>query len=236
MNTTQMKLLGVWSGVAFCALWGGGLLLTGWIPPMPPNLEAEAVATLVQNRSLQILLGVAFMTCFAVLYLPWTITLSEIIRPIEAPGHFLAQTQLLSGLMAQVTFFIPPYLFAAAAYRPFRNPEVTQALLDVGWLMFITGIGPFILQYTALAIAIFADKREVPAFPRWVGYLQVWISVSFICALIPFFLKSGPFSWNGMFVWWVPASIFAIWFVGMIIFARKAVLRDSCSEFGKSLS
>jgi len=224
--TTRTRMLCVWSGVAFFLLWGAGLILIGGIPPMAPSLDAPTVAELYQTNQLQILLGVAIMTATAALYLPWTVLLSEIISKIEGPNsRILSWTQLVAGVMSQMTYFLPPYFWGAAAYRPLRDPEITQALVDAGWLIFITGIGPFILQYAALAIAIFSDKRETPAFPRWIGFLQIWLSISFVPAIMPFFLKKGPFAWNGIFCWWIPLTIFVVWFVAMIVLARKAVLR-----------
>ena len=71
--------------------------------------------------------------------------------------------------MAAMTFFLPGMIWAAAAFRPERNPEITQALVDLGWLLFITPIAPFIVQYVTLAIAIFADNvrgARVPAVGR----------------------------------------------------------------------
>lgn len=225
MNT-KMRMLSVWSGVAFFVLWGTGLALTGWIVPLTPSFDAQTVANIVQENQTRILLGAAFMTVFSSLYLPWTVVLSSFIKPIEAPSSILSKTQIVGGVMAQMTYFLPPFMWAVAAYRPLRNPEITQAFIDAGWLIFITGIGPFILQYAALGIAIFSDKRATPAFPRWAGYLQVWISISFVPAIMPFFMKTGPFAWNGIFVWWIPLTLFVVWFVAMIVLARKAVLRD----------
>ena len=226
--TQRLQMLGWWSGVLFFVFWGTGLaLLARWIPPMPAWYDAPTVAQIFQTRSVSILAGVALMTVSAVLYLPWTVLLSELIKPIEAPSRMLSQSQILGGVMAQITYFLPPYFWGAAAYRPDRNPETTQALVDTGWLIFITGIGPFILQYAALAIAIFSDKRATPAFPRWAGYLQIWISLSFIPAVMPFFMKTGPFAWDGLFVWWIPLTLFLAWYIAMLVLARKAVLRGS---------
>lgn len=222
----RLKMACVWSAVAFLVVWGSGLGLgAGWIPPYSAALDAAQVAAMFQAENTRILLGMVAMTFGAAFYLPWTALLSDLIRPVEGDTRVLSRTQLVAGVMAQVTFFIPPYFFAAAAYRPLRDPEITQALADTGWLIFITGIGPFILQYTCVAIAIFADKRPNPPFARWIGYLQVWLSLSFVPAVVPFFVKTGPFSWNGLFVWWIPLSLFTVWFFSMIVWARRAVLR-----------
>jgi hypothetical protein len=170
------------------------------------------------------------MSVGTVFYLPWTMVLAGLIKEIEGRSFFLSGTQLAAGVMSAMTFFLPAFLWTAAAFRPERNPEITQALVDLGWLLFITPIAPFILQYVVLAVAIFADKRAKPAFPRWAAYLQVFVSVSFVPALLAFFMKTGPFAWNGLLVWWFPFATFTGWFFTMIVLARKAVLDSAVVE------
>lgn len=223
----KLRMLGVWSAAAFFVFWLiGFVFFAQWIPPLPPSASAQEVADIFRTRSVSILLGMVFMSMGGAFYLPWTMTLSLLIKEIEGKSWFLSGTQLAAGVLSCTTLFIPAFIWAAAAFRPERNPEITQALVDLGWLYFITPIGPFILQYVILAVAIFMDKRPVPAFPRWIAYLQLWVSVSFLPGLVAFFMKTGPFAWNGLFVWWIPFTTFTAWFVVMIVFARKAVLRQ----------
>lgn len=226
MNS-KLQMLGIWSAAAFFLLWLVGFaLFAQWIPPLPPSTDAQGVASIFQANSVPIRIGMVFMSMGAVLYLPWTMVLSNLIKEIEGKSFFLSGTQLAAGVLSALTFFLPAFFWAAAAFRSERNPEITQALVDLGWLLFITPIGPFLLQYIIVAIAIFMDKRPLPAFPRWVAYAQIWVSISFLPGLIAFFMKTGPFAWNGLFVWWIPLSTFTAWFVMMIVLTRKAVLRN----------
>lgn len=227
----SIRMLGVWSAVIFFVLWAIGYgVMAQWIPPMPPSAGAQDVADMFREDSVRIRIGMIFMILGATFYLPWTMLLSDIIKQIEGQSFFLSGTQLVAGVMSQVTFFVPAYMWAAAAFRPERNPEITQAMVDQGWIIFITGIGPFILQYAILAFAIFLDKRPVRAFPRWVAYLQIWVAISFVPALLAFFMKTGPFAWNGVFVWWIPLSLFTLWFITMIVFTRKCVISNICNN------
>lgn len=224
----SIRMLGVWSGIAFFAFWLVGYgVLAQWIPPLPPSASAEQVASLYRERHVPILIGMALMIVGSAFYLPWTMLLSDLVKEIEGQSFFLSGTQLAAGVASMMTFFIPSYNWAVAAFRPERMPEMTQLLVDQGWLMFITGIPPFIMQYAILGIATFTDRREVPIFPRWSGYLQVWVSLSFLPAYLAFFFKTGPFAWNGLFVWWIPLILFTVWFGVMIGLCRKAVLRRS---------
>lgn len=222
---TNSRLLGVWSATAFFVLWAiGYMALARWVPPMSPALTAHQVAELFRERSVPIRVGMVLMSLGAVFYLPWTVTLSSLIKEIEGKSFFWSATQLAAGIVSTLTFFLPAFVWAAAAFRAERNPEITQALSDLGWLLFITPIAPFMMQYIILGIVIRSDKRSQPAFPRWAAYLQFWVSLSFVPAVIAFFAKTGPFAWNGVLVWWIPLSMFTGWFVFMIILARKAVL------------
>jgi hypothetical protein len=223
--TVNSRLIGVWSAVAFFVLWAiGYMAFAQWVPPISPSLTAPQVAQLFQERSVPIRVGMVLMSLGAIFYLPWTVTLSSLIKETEGKSSFWAATQLAAGVVSMLTFFLPAFVWATAAFRPGRNPEITQALSDLGWLLFITGIAPFMMQYLILGFAILSDRRPRPAFPRWAAYLQFWVSLSFVPAVIAFFAKNGPFAWNGLLVWWIPLTTFTGWFVLMIILARRAVL------------
>jgi hypothetical protein len=224
------RIWGVWSAAAFFALWFVGFVLFAqWLPPIAPSETAEQVTALFAQRSTPILVGMVFMIVGSVFYLPWTAVLADLIKDIQGRSAFLYGTQLGAGVMSAMTFFLPAMIWATVAFRP-RPPALTQALVDLGWLMFITPIAPFIMQYLTLAIAIFADRRPRPAFPRWVAYLQVWISLTFLPALAAYFLKSGPLAWNGLFVWWIPFVVFTAWFAIMIVQTVRAVRLDEPAE------
>jgi hypothetical protein len=224
----KLRILGVWSAAAFFFLWlVGFVFFAQWIPPIPPSDNATEVAELFSERSVPIRVGMVLMSFGAVFYLPWSMILADLLKEIEGKSRFLSGTMLAAGVLCCVTFFLPAFLWATAAFRPERNPEITQALVDLGWLFFITPIAPFILQYTILAIATFSDTRSDPIYPRWSGYLQLWVSLSFVPGVLAIFLKTGPFAWNGLLVWWVPFATFTAWFVIMIVLTRKVVLRNA---------
>jgi len=227
----RTKILGVWSAAAFFIFWVVGFVVFAqWVPPLPPSWSAAHVAQLFRARSVPIRVGMVLMSFGAVFYLPWTVVLSTLIKQIEGRSFFWSATQLAAGILSAITFFLPAFVWAAAAFRPERNPEITQALVDLGWLLFITPIAPFIAQYVILAVAIFSDRRPQPAFPRWAAYLQLWVSVSFLPGLVAFFMKTGPFAWNGLLVWWIPLTMFTGWFVVMIVLTRRAVLAETGSR------
>ena len=83
------------------------------------------------------------------------------------------------------------------------------------------------MQNIAIGAAIVGDKSANPIFPRWVGFFNFWVAILFIPgALIPFF-KSGPFAWNGLFSFWIPATVFGVWFIVMLTMLLKAIDRQA---------
>ena len=67
-------------------------------------------------------------------------------------------------------------------------------------------------------------------FPRWLGYLNVWAPIVFTPAVMLPFFKHGPFSWNGIFVLWIPATVFCIQFIANVVFLLRAVKRPEASS------
>jgi hypothetical protein len=224
----KMQLLGVWSGAAFFLfLLIGWVGFARWFPPLRPSADASQIADIFRADAVRIRIGMIFLMFGSGFYLPWTVLLSILIKQIEKPSIFLSWTQLIAGVMSALTIFIPSYLWVVAAFRPERNPEITQIIADIAWLMFVTGVVPFLLQLLTLAAAIFMDKRQSPAFPRWMAYFLVWVSISFLPTPLAFFMKTGPFAWNGLLSWWVPLTLFFIWLSVVIPLARQAVLRGA---------
>jgi hypothetical protein len=114
----------------------------------------------------------------------------------------------------------------AAAFQPERDPEITQALHAAGWLPLVALIFPAVVQNTAIAVATFTDTREQPVFPRWVGYFNIWVALLFLPSGLVLFFKTGPFAWNGIFTFWLAATVFTIWLVTMFVMLRRAIAQQ----------
>src|SRR5262249_20233294 len=100
-----------------------------------------------------------------------------------------------------------------ASYRPERNPEITQALNDLGWLPFIMNWPPALIQCLAIGFAIFGAKHEV--WPRWLGYFNVWCAFIFCAGGLAVLFENGVFAWNGLLACWMAAVFFGVWFIVM---------------------
>jgi hypothetical protein len=126
-------------------------------------------------------------------------------------------------------------LWGVASFRPDRAPEVTQALNDLAWFLFAMPAGPLGLQILATAIVPLAHSGPDAPFPRWFGYLSLWMFSFTIPGFLVIFFKTGPLAWNGLLGIYLPAVGVAIW-VGTLItlllraIAHQATAQDSCDQ------
>jgi hypothetical protein len=98
-------------------------------------------------------------------------------------------------------------------------------LFDVDWLTIDLAFGVTILQYVALGVVASRDPRDKPLFPRWLAWLGIWIALEFVVELIMPYFRSGPFSWSGLFAYWIPFFGPFTWIVLITVFMIKAANR-----------
>jgi hypothetical protein len=226
---TRSQVLSAWCGilcpiVMFIGLWP----MAGFFPPHMPAASAIDIAAIYQRDATGIRLGTIFILIAGALYAPFTAAIAAQMRRVETRATpVLTYTQLAVGAASTLLFIIPALIWTAAAFRPERNPEITQALNDIGWFFFIM---PFILGFTqnlALGFVIISDKSPRPVFPRWVGFFNFWIALLFVPGCLVTFFKTGPFAWNGLIAFWVPACIFGPWFFVVSAYVIKAANRQA---------
>jgi phage shock protein PspC (stress-responsive transcriptional regulator) len=203
----------------FVGLWPAA----GFFPPHLPSASAEEIAAIYQRDAVGIRLGMIIIMIAGALYMPFTAAITAQMRRIEhRVSPVLTYTQLGAGIATILLFLTPALIWTAAAYRPERSPDVTQALNDLGWFFFVM---PFVLAFVqnlALGFTIINDKRPRPVFPRWVGFFNFWIALLFVPGCMVTFFKTGPFAWNGLIAFWVPACVFGPWFFVVSIYVMKA--------------
>ena len=228
MNT-RSQILCAWCGILcpaamFIGLWPAA----GFFPPHLPTATAVEIATIYQNNTNGIRLGAIFIMIAGALYLPFTAAITAQMRRIEnRTTPVLTYTQFAAGAASSLLFVIPALIWTAAAFRPERNPEITQVLNDIGWFFFVM---PFVLGFTqnlALGFAIISDINKTPVFPRWLGYFNFWVALLFVPGCLVTFFKAGPFAWNGLLAFWVPAAVFGPWFVLVSLYVMKAARQQA---------
>jgi hypothetical protein len=167
------------------------------------------------------------MLISSMFYASYTALISAQMQRIPNVHQTVINTQLAAGAFACLTFLVPAMLFAVTAFRPERAADSTLLLNDMTWIFLAMPWPPFMVQNFAFAFAILTDTRPAPLFPRWLGYLNVWAPITFTPGVILPFFKSGPFAWNGIFVFWLPAIVFGIQFVANVIWLFKAINSES---------
>jgi hypothetical protein len=203
---------------------------TGVLPPQSPNHSAEQIAAWYQDANTLKLAGFAGAAVGLGLLIPLTIAITLQMFRIEGRSPAMSLLQLVSGTFTWVITIIPMIILCVAAYRPGRDPQITQTLVDLGWIMFFMGLAPFAAQDLAIAIAVLRDRAAAPVFPRWVGYFNLWVAFLFIPAVVIPFFKVGPFSYRGLLAFWIPTLIYGLWAIVMAYMTRRAILAEIAGE------
>jgi len=216
-----------WTGPAMFVLWVvSWVILARFIPPPSPERSAEHVVAALSNRTDELKAGLLITMFASALLVPFCAVISSHIRRIEGyGGGALASTQITSAALLSLEFIIPLMVWQAAIYRigAGADPQIIQALNDMGWLMFVVVIASVEVQLLAIAAAVFSDGRERPVFPRWVGYLNLWVAAGIMPAGFVLFFKHGALAWNGLIGFFVPLTSFAIWMFCMFVVLRRAI-------------
>jgi hypothetical protein len=212
-----------------CALGGPAALvvtLIGWLIagmlPLPegPSRSTDQVVSFFTDEPNRVMLGFVISSIGVVLMVPMLALISLHMLRMEGRLPILTFTQLIAAAVTVCINIFPQLIFALAAFRGDRNPDDIVLLNDVAWLLLFTGITPFIVQNVAIGVAVLSDRMAV--FPRWIGYLNLWVAFAFVPDVLAYFFKTGPFAWNGVFVFWLALTAYGVFLVAMSFATRKA--------------
>lgn len=230
MNTQSQKIcafLGVLTPlIMFC-----GFIAAGFFPPLEPSLDVNSVNAYYMDNKMRVLLGSGIMQLAGGGMIVFTAVIAAQLRRIEhRKTPVLTYIQLGAGFVTAIPFIIGALIWITAAFRPDRPPELVLLMSDLGWILFLGFWFPTPVQNIAIGAVILSDKKQKPNFPRWVGYFCFWESLVFPAAMIMPFFVTGPFAWNGLFPFWLPAIAFGSWFLVMYIFLLKSIKQQETEE------
>ena len=215
-----------WGGVFCAVLFGIGLLVAGFVPPPSPLLTAGEVAAYYRVHSAAIRGGMVLGLCGMAGWVAFVGVISAQMRRMRAGSDLPALLQLGSGSIGVLTVMLPIMIFATAAFRPERDPALTELLNDLGWLIIIPAFPTFIAQFGAIAMGTLMDRSDQPVFPRWTAYFNLWVALLFTPGALAYFFRSGPFAWNGLFDFWLAGGAFFAWLIVMTPLVLKAIDKD----------
>lgn len=232
-NPRVLKFL-AWTGPLFTLMWlTGAGPTTGWIylpPPSAADTAAQTLSDYTQNVFL-IRLGCIIMITSSIFYTSWGMLVSILTRKIEKDYPIFFYIQVISLAACVVVVMLIGYFWGAASWRAGETlPELTQALNDIGWLGVLFTGAPFAAYQIALACAIFLDQSERPVYPRWSAFMNLFVSFFMIEAGLLLFVKTGPFSQNGVFVFYTPMVVFFVWILTFSYLPIKAINAEAAAR------
>lgn len=205
-----MVKLGAWSGLLYLLLFGTGwLVIARFMPPVDPTATATAVADLYASRHVLFVLAAVMMMVSTVILLPLSGVLILLVHRIERGIGMTTLMIAFTVITFMVLNFYTGLSFAAAAFRPARDAGLVQLANDMGFLQFIGGTPMFLGTWILLAYAILVLQRRTGAevFPRWVGYGNLLVAILYLPEVLIYFFHDGPFAWNGLVGFWIPAFL-----------------------------
>jgi hypothetical protein len=223
VSTTNRKILdyAALGGPAAALVTLVGWLIAGLLPlPLSPSLDDSGIAAFFTAEPNRVMAGFVLSSFGVVLAAPMFALISMHMLRAEGRMPILAFTQLIVAAVTVIINLFPQLIFAIAGFRADRDPSEVVLLTDLAWLMLFTGIVPFMIQNIIIGIVALRDTSGV--FPRWIGYMNFLVAFSFIPDPLAFFFKSGPFAWNGVFVFWLALTTYCIFLVSMSFACRRA--------------
>ena len=222
----QVQRWCTWSGIAAVVVFFVGFIVADFIPPPSPSLTLDQVVAHYRDHAGGIRVGMVITMISGMFFLPMVGVISAQLRRIPRISSALTYAQIAAGTAGSLFFFLAPILFLVAVYRPERPAELTYLMNDFAWIMAVLPWPPAFMQCVIIAVAILSDTSPTPIFPRWVSFFNCWVAVGFLPgSLLPFF-KSGPFAWNGIFVFWLAGSVFGLWFIVMTVMLLNAIATE----------
>lgn len=214
-----------WAGAGWVlAFFVGMAPVAQWIPLPSPADSAAEVAAMYRERTDEIRAGLILAFAGMLGYIFFSATLAAQFRRIKGVSVAARYTQV-GALGACIVFILMPIVvWFAALYRPHEtSPELLQRLNDLGWIMFIIAFVPFVAWVWSVGLCILSDESENPLYPRWSGWLSLLLGFLQIPPVVLPAFHDGPFAWDGLMCWWVPATDFFAFYLVMLALTIRAI-------------
>jgi hypothetical protein len=203
----------VWWALALTAIYGLVLgLLLHMIPPPDATMSAVEIARWYSDHAFSIKVGATIASWTSAFMLPlWAVIGIQISRQ-EKGRPIWAVMAVAGGAMMSIFLVLPPLFWGVAAFTPSRSADTTAMMHELGVLTLTTTDQFYIFNWVAVVVICLRPQIAPHSpFPRWFGYFSAWIGMMFEAGAMAFNFRTGPFSWNGLLVFWSPLSLFGVW-------------------------
>lgn len=232
-RTQQIWLWGgIFSIVAFTIGWVG---FAQFLPPLSPSADAADIASEFADRRNPIRIGALIMIVGTMGWVPFAAAVAAQAGKARGSRPVDAWIQVGAAVVGAAVIIIAMMFWVLAAFRPERDPELTQTLSDAGFMFSIMPFAIFVLWNLGLAMAILNDTRPEPAYPRWAAYFSVWCAVLYLPGGALAFFHEGVFALNGLLAFYLPALVFFIWILVMTKLANDAIKRTEVEAVEREL-
>ncbi|MWA05195.1 hypothetical protein F8568_033495 [Actinomadura sp. LD22] len=205
----------------------------GFFPPMSPDMSAAEVGAFYRDDTALIQLSMVGFNLFGILIVPFFVLIMVQMQRMRSESHIYAFSYLTAVVAGATLFALSDIFFAAAAFRPDRGDDLIQLLNDLGWIFFIAPIGMLVAQFVLLALAVYADDRRAPVFPRWVGHYALLTALAMAPSAGAAVFRHGPLAWDGLVSFWLRNGAFAL-FAAVMFFVLRAALRRQAEQEGRA--
>jgi hypothetical protein len=197
---------------------------------MSPAMTAEEVATFYRDHVGEIRASMIIVNLCGVSFIPFFMVIVVQMQRMGNPSRAFAYSYLSAAASGATLFALADLAWLIAAFRPERDPQLTQLLNDLAWIAFITPVGFIIAQNLCLALAIFMDSRRTPVFPRWVGHFNIVAGLLMTPGAFAMMFMHGPFAWNGLLAFWVRIGTYCLYLAVMFFVVSSAINQQASEE------
>ncbi|WP_273735278.1 hypothetical protein [Mycolicibacterium septicum] len=224
----QVQIWCVWSGPVAVLFLTIGIVMLGFLPPPSGTWNAQEIAEFWRHNVELKRTGLVMFVIGAGFTAPFASVIAAQMKRMEPERAPLTYMQLIGGGLGVLVIVYPVFMLGAVAYRPERDPEITQAMTDLAVPPFIGLTVAVSVQCVAIGAAILANRTGPQVYPRWVGYVNLWAALTFVPGALVLLFRSGPFARDGLIDFWVVAGVFGAWYVVMAVATLSAVKADEC--------
>ena len=193
----------------------------GLVPVRDAGTNASDLAAYLSEFRYQILIGMLVLLIGGYTFLiTWSLTLAYQVRKYANTSPMTFYLLFAIGLANSVIGMLCGVLGSAMAFRvTTMAPDTTQLLYDLIWWLFLIPWAPTMLWQVLTGFAILSEYNTGVMFPRWLGYFSLWAAAVEPFSAVSVFYYFGPFSYNGLVVFWVPGVSFFVW-VSLLAFVQ----------------